>query len=394
MPTTPKLPIDLVPTPGFCIKSSVVNPATLAPQIPPASGDSLLEPAVPIVVPAGRKIFVNICYDQNVPPPPPADEEVIQRAINAQEHDDQTFYVPVVISQPKQELDKVGNPSLVFDCVYNSSVRSRSLKDPNFKIFLVELALQRIEAQTSLVLSRQIGTPNIAAKGKLEPRRVWVPAWLVAGKHGDEEGEKGYGGVKGKGKGERLIEVIQPGDQDRKKPEKSTSNALPKLKGILKYGGSTASSNGAGVKISSAATPDANQGPLSPVLRKSQRPIWSWKKELSDRLRIAVDVPNETPYDAIANSTLDIEPRRLILHIPASTKTPAFDLDLDLSKSDAEIVASAPGPVTAAGIHGTDEEDKMKEPHSTLLLKRQRDFDVDAAYAEWRVAEGQLVVCV
>lgn len=82
------------------------------------------------------------------------------------------------------------------------------------------------------------------------------------------------------------------------------------------------------------------------------------------------------------------------MHVPASAKTPSLDLDLDLSKSDAEIVASAPGPVTAAGIHGTNEEDKMKEPNSTLLLKRQRDFDVDGAYAEWRIAEGKLLVCV
>ena len=71
-----------------------------------------------------------------------------------------------------------------------------------------------------------------------------------------------------------------------------------------------------------------------------------------------------------------------------------LELDLDLSKSDAEIVASAPGPVTAVGIHGMDMDDQMKEPSSTLLLKRQRDFDVDAASAEWKVAEGRLIIRV
>ncbi len=30
-----------------------------------------------------------------------------------------------------------GNPSLVFDCVYNSTLKSRSLRDSDFKIFLV-----------------------------------------------------------------------------------------------------------------------------------------------------------------------------------------------------------------------------------------------------------------
>jgi hypothetical protein len=71
-----------------------------------------------------------------------------------------------------------------------------------------------------------------------------------------------------------------------------------------------------------------------------------------------------------------------------------LELDLDLSKSDAEIVASARGPVTTVGIHGMDAEEQKKEPSSTLLLKRQRDFNVDAAFAEWMVAEEKLIIYV
>jgi len=32
------------------------------------------------------------------------------------------------------------------------------------------------------------------------------------------------------------------------------------------------------------------------------------------------------------------------------------------------------------------------EPNRTLLLKRQRDFDVDQAEAEWRVADNVLML--
>ena len=42
-----------------------------------------------------------------------------------------------------------------------------------------ELAIQRIEAQSSLPLSRQIATPNIASKGKLLPRTVNIPSALL-----------------------------------------------------------------------------------------------------------------------------------------------------------------------------------------------------------------------
>lgn len=30
-----------------------------------------------------------------------------------------------------------GKPSLVFDCIYNSGVKARTLRDPEFKVFLV-----------------------------------------------------------------------------------------------------------------------------------------------------------------------------------------------------------------------------------------------------------------
>lgn len=77
------VPLDLAPTPGFCVKS--------------AAG------------PGSQKVFVNICYDKNVPPPPPADEATIKRAMNIHQDDDDddgNYYVPVVVSQPRQDRDK------------------------------------------------------------------------------------------------------------------------------------------------------------------------------------------------------------------------------------------------------------------------------------------------
>jgi hypothetical protein len=73
--------------------------------------------------------------------------------------------------------------------------------------------------------------------------------------------------------------------------------------------------------------------------------------------------------------------------------TPALDLDVDLNKSDAEIVANAPENTAVGAIYGTSESN-LKEPDNTLLLKRQRAFEVDTASAECRVAEGLLVISV
>ncbi|KAK0236880.1 pre-RNA processing PIH1/Nop17-domain-containing protein, partial [Armillaria nabsnona] len=145
-PTSTTKRVTLSPQAGFCVKSST-------------DGGN------------GMKVFINIAWDANVPSPPPASDEVIQRAMQGEDD----WYVPVVISEPRGDVDKAGKPSLVIDCIYNKSLKSRVLRDPAWKTFLIELALQRIEVQSGLVLSRRIGTPNIASKGKLGPREVTVP---------------------------------------------------------------------------------------------------------------------------------------------------------------------------------------------------------------------------
>ena len=32
---------------------------------------------------------------------------------------------------------KAGNPSIVFDCIYNPSIKSGTLRDPDFKLFII-----------------------------------------------------------------------------------------------------------------------------------------------------------------------------------------------------------------------------------------------------------------
>lgn len=81
-------------------------------------------------------------------------------------------------------------------------------------------------------------------------------------------------------------------------------------------------------------------------------------------------------HDQIENAALDVEPRRVILDVPGSSP---YTLDVDLSMSDAQLMA------TFGGSSGEG---------SVLMLKRQRDFDVDGAKAEWHVQEGRLVLYV
>ncbi|KAF8200358.1 pre-RNA processing PIH1/Nop17-domain-containing protein [Pholiota molesta] len=406
-------------------------PAQTRIQLAPKAGfcTTLLEPpSAPRPVPQGTKVFVNIAWDANVPPPPEGSEEAVQRAMRGVEPDAQgadamagvdgagEWYVPVIVSPPREDTDKAGKPSLVFDCIYNSGVKARTLRDPEFKIFLVELALQRIEAQTGLTLSRAIATPNIASKGKLAPRSVLIPTALLPGAPRTAQRTEAHpaamdmdiadsgGAPSGKGKqrgGAPLIEEISPSPAGAK--PSTTSTALPGLKGILKKP----------LSASPSASPTALRGADAgmDVDVDERAPLeWDWTATEKDkggktRLKITVRVPGLTPA-LIQHAALDLGPRSLSLHIPRRAP-----LDLDLAVSDAEIVArvggayaadtGAPGQAQAgAGAprtrEGGEDRDRRRQAavERALRLKRQRDFDVEGAEAEWRLGSGEVVVYV
>ena len=94
----------------------------------------------------------------------------------------------------------------------------------------------------------------------------------------------------------------------------------------------------------------------------------------------------------------------MILSIPTY---PTLDINFNLS--DAEIVVNAStdrfragmigsASVLATDLHGSGEGNQTEirdvdaDLNNSLMLKRQREFDIDAAQAEWRVADGVLVV--
>ncbi|KAF7320799.1 Rho GTPase activating protein 22 [Mycena chlorophos] len=257
---------------------------------------------------ANEKVFVNICYDDALPPPPDENTDAIQRALRGEQTSQDAWFIPVVVSEGRPDTDKAGKKCLVFDCIFHPSVRSLSLRDPLFKTFIQELSLQRIEAQTSLVLSRQVATPNIASKGKLEPRTALIPSALPPSR-------------------KPLIEEID----------------APPPKGILKP---TTDAPG------KAATPPAT---------------WSWSKMAeSGTIEISVGMPSLT-RELVRRATVDVEAKRVIV------VAPPLKLDLNLGASDAEIAATVPNAQAA------------------LMLKRERELNVEAAYAEWRLAEKTLV---
>ncbi|KAI6161566.1 PIH1 family [Pisolithus thermaeus] len=301
--------VTLNPVPGFCVKSRATN-------------DTVVHAAS---IADGADIFVNIAWDSNVPPPPQGSEEAVQRAMRGLHIDESNpngWFVPLVVSDARRDSDKAGKPAVVFDAVFSLSIKSRTLKDADLKFFIIELAFQRIEAQTSIILSRQIGTPNIAFKGKLQARQVMVPASLYPPSHPNHSVPA------------KLIQEIPSHPTADSTPETGSKKHLP----------------------STRATPKI--------------PSWSWCQENS-RLRIEINVPALT-HAAIPLSTLDVEPRRVLLSVPS-----LYHLDIDLNALDADLTATFA---------------KTDSSMQALTLKRKRDLDVDNAKAEWRVADKTIVL--
>ena len=121
--------VTLTPSSGWCIKTTALHSAICTLSSPPSSNKAssasptpntnpLLEPSSPasgpstLVIPQGSKIFINLAWDSNVPPPPEGSEDVIQKAMSGQDGDEllgsenPAWFVPVVISEPRSDIDK------------------------------------------------------------------------------------------------------------------------------------------------------------------------------------------------------------------------------------------------------------------------------------------------
>lgn len=102
------------------------------------------------------------------------------------------------------------------------------------------------------------------------------------------------------------------------------------------------------------------------------RRTWRCKQTITAFHGDKLYFPIQQTHALIPKCTLDVEPRRVLLHVPA-----LYDLDINLESLDSELVS----------IFG-----KNNTADAALKLKRMRKFDVDNASAEWRVADKAIVL--
>ncbi|KAJ1501246.1 PIH1 domain-containing protein 1 [Coelomomyces lativittatus] len=146
---------DLVPLSGFVLKTNLSKPTSIYPE--------------------QLKVFVNLCHSPYVPAPPLASDEEIRRSIEGANKGNEGWKVPMSLIGPKDDMDKVGRPCIVFDACVHSDVLTKTGKDPDFKLFILELAMEWIEEKHSMSLSRDFSLPKMKFKGVLSAHKIYRP---------------------------------------------------------------------------------------------------------------------------------------------------------------------------------------------------------------------------
>ncbi|GJJ09347.1 hypothetical protein Clacol_003569 [Clathrus columnatus] len=184
--------VTLNPKAGLVIKSTTLssgfyynNPFEFeGPSSSVTNASQLQTNYTKIQIPPNRKIFINVAYASEIPPPLTDDEAVVQRALLGQIQEESEYFIPIFVGFGREDKDKSGNPSTVFDAFLNPAVKKRLTEDINYRNYVLEIILSTLESpllspftsingpSRSLSLSRTLATPNVRFKGRLVPRKV------------------------------------------------------------------------------------------------------------------------------------------------------------------------------------------------------------------------------
>ncbi|TRM64085.1 pre-RNA processing PIH1/Nop17-domain-containing protein [Schizophyllum amplum] len=310
--------VTITPKAHFVAKTSVVSPPAAEPALLPTATTGT-------PFPASRKVFVNISYSERIPAPP-----------DGIPLDHPAWHLPLIVSEPRTDKDKAGKDSTVIDAIFNNSIKTRVLTEPDFKLAVIETVFQHLESSAQfrgLILSRQISQPNIASKGKLEPRKVNVPD--SAPKASSSKGE-----------------IIAPGVSPS-----SAGAAAPKSilkKPLIEEISSTESASAS--SSSKEDTPSISLKKLS----------YTYHRALSeDKLQniVTIRMPEGLlTRDTLKSTTLEVEPHRIMFALPGCQT-----LDIVIPMNSGK--APAKDPVA-------------------MQLARAVPIDIDSVRAEWRVKDG------
>ncbi|KAJ3260665.1 hypothetical protein HK103_000297 [Boothiomyces macroporosus] len=109
--------------------------------------------------PSQTKVFINVCYSDEIPSPPLLPQDQILKLIADQ--DNSKYRVPMSCSKARNDVDKKGKVCIVYDVCINT-VPYKMCENEQFKTFIIELCLEWLEENL----------PKMASKGQLVPHYI------------------------------------------------------------------------------------------------------------------------------------------------------------------------------------------------------------------------------
>ncbi|KAF9398806.1 hypothetical protein BGZ94_005891, partial [Podila epigama] len=159
----PRQPMtEITPVPGFVLQTVTTK----------ASSQVLIGQKT-VAFPKDTAVFINICSSAQLPKPTFATEAEIQKAINAEEG--ATYQVPLQLSPPREYKDSLAKSYLVVDACIHTEPYKRTEKDFDYKLYIMELAMEWVEEKCKVELSRNFQLPNMKSKDELKKRSVILP---------------------------------------------------------------------------------------------------------------------------------------------------------------------------------------------------------------------------
>lgn len=101
-----------------------------------------------------KKVFLNICQSQAVPPPPHLSQEELVELLESE--DPTSYRVPMSLGEPHTEKDNSSQGCTVYDVVINEEFFQKCQKDELFQQFLIAVSLEGLENKYNLELSRDV----------------------------------------------------------------------------------------------------------------------------------------------------------------------------------------------------------------------------------------------
>lgn len=133
--------VTIHPTPAYSIKTRLATTAKGRQQ--------------------GTKVFLNVCYDTNVPDPEtPFGPDTLR---NLEQGID--WHMPVVLGKERKDTDNKKQTCYVWDCVVSLSVLEASMVSLEVKSLLIETCMGLVEMTYGVVLSREFSLPQLTSKG-------------------------------------------------------------------------------------------------------------------------------------------------------------------------------------------------------------------------------------